>query len=404
MFMNHKYLKHHLHSNSRVFFGKCNNPKMTKKTIALFAPSLRGGGAERVVVTLANELSAKGHCVDLVLSSGRGEFLDDVSPKVCIVDLKAGRVIKSLIPLIRYLRQKKPEVMLSFLSHANVVAIIARFFSGFSTRIIVSEHTTATINNAFTKNISANIIYRLIPFLYRRADAIVAVSVGVARDLEELIGLPCGTVKVIYNPFDLVRINTLSREPIYHPWFANDQPPVILAVGRLGFEKDFSTLIRAFASIRNRLNVRLLILGEGELRSELEGLAVSCGLNNDEINMPGFISNPYVYMAGASLFVLSSRWEGLSNVLIEAMACGVPVISTNCPNGPREILEDGRWGKLVPVGDVNALSEAIFETLTTNPVQFPNVKQRASQFDMSFSIRDYLEVLDVTSNKCRGNS
>lgn len=364
--------------------------------LAIFLPSLNGGGAERVMVTLANAFAERGYATDLVLAAAEGPYLKDVSDQVRVVDLHAGRVSKALLPLARYLRRERPRAMLSAMNHANVVAIAARMLARVPCRLVVSEHNTISVEAARAQGAVAKTVYAMVPWVYRRADAIVAVSRESAADLERFAHLPAGSVQAIYNPFDLDWIRRLAAEPLDHPWFAPGQPPVVLAIGRLTEQKDFPSLIRAFAALRARRFARLLILGEGELRGELESLAQSCGLTADDVQMPGFVSNPYAYLSRCAVFVLSSRWEGFGNVLVEAMACGAPVVSTDCPSGPREILEDGRWGRLVPVGDVEALAQAIIETL--KPQEHYNAIDRASLFDIDNALRNYLQLMNLYIN------
>lgn len=366
-----------------------------RSDVAIFLPSLTGGGTERVMVTLANGMAARGFAVDLVLASKQGPYLKDVAPAVRVVDLQAGRVIKSLWPLVRYLRREQPAAMLAAMNHANVVAVLAQRVAKVPTRSVVSERTNISTGVARARGLAARVVYRLVPRLYRLADGVVAVSQGAARDLEAFARLPAGSVQAIYNPFDLERMARLAGEAVPHPWLQLGQPPVVLAVGRLTEPKDFATLIRAFAALRTQCQARLLILGEGELRPELETLARTCGLGADDFQMPGFTDNPYAYMARAALFVLSSRWEGLPGVLIEAMACGAPVVSTDCPSGPHEILEGGRWGCLVPVGDVAALTRAMSDVLATPREALPDVRARARDFDQERAIDAYLRVLGL---------
>lgn len=363
--------------------------------VAIFLPSLAGGGAERVMVTLANSFAGRGYAVDLVLASAQGPYLADVVPAVRIVDLKAGRVIKALLPLVRHLRRVRPAVILSAMTHANVVALLARACAHVPTRVIVSERSTVSVEHDRSHGLVAHLIYALVPRLYRAADGIVAVSQAAAEDLCRFAALPAGRVQAIYNPFDLAHIRKLAAEALDHPWFLAGESPVVLAIGRLTEQKDFSCLIHAFARLHAQRPMRLLILGEGELRGELEALAFACGLTSDDVQMPGFVSNPYAYLARCGVFVLSSRWEGLPGVLIEALACGAPVVSTDCPSGPGEILEGGRWGTLVPVGDVDALAGAIDVTLSTPRAQLPDVRRRACDFDQVRATDAYLKALGL---------
>lgn len=363
--------------------------------LSLFLPSLNGGGAERVAVTLANGIAARGFAADLVLARAQGPYLADVGRDVRIVDLAAGRVIRALLPLVRYWRRERPAAMLSFMNHANVVAVLAHKLAGRPGRLVVSEHTTIGCEAPRAHGLQQRLVYALVPWAYRRADGVTAVSREAARDLERFAGLPAGRVQAIYNPFDLARIDRLAREPAPHPWLQVDDRPVIVAAGRLTEPKDFPTLLRAFAKVRRQRPARLLILGEGELRGELEGLARQLGLTDDEVQLPGFARNPYAYFARAALFVLSSRWEGLPGVLIEAMACGAPAVATDCPSGPREILEDGRWGPLVPVGDADALARAMLAVLATPTDQRPDVRLRARDFDLERAVDAYLDALGL---------
>ncbi len=364
--------------------------------VAIFLPSLAGGGAERVMVTVANGMAARGYRVDLVLASAKGPYLGDVSPAVRIIDLNAQRVIKTLWPLMRYLRRKRPCAMLVAMDHANVVALLAKRLSMAYTRVVISERSTISVDAALARGLTARAVYALVPKVYPWADGIVAVSQDAARDLEHFAGLPAGSVQAIYNPFDLHRIQKLAAEPVLHPWLQSGQNrPVILSIGRLTEQKDFPTLLRAFAAIRERTDARLMILGEGELRAELAALAQSLNLGPEDFEMPGFVTNPFAYLCRAALFVLSSRWEGLPGVLIEALACGTPVVSTDCPSGPREILEGGRWGRLVPVGDVAALAQAMAEVLATPRAALPDGHMRAQYFSQERSLDAYLKVMGL---------
>ena len=220
--------------------------------ISIFLPSLNGGGAERVMVTLANGFAARGYAVDLVLASAQGPYLGDVSSDVRIVDLQAGRVIKALVPLARHLRRTRPAALLSAMNHANVVAALAHRWSGVPSRLVLSEHTTISVEAQRERSVAGRMVYALVPWVYRWTGGIIAVSQAAARDLEQFAHLPAGAVRAIYNPFDLQRIHRMAYDEARHPWLAPGQPPVVLAIGRLTEPKDFSTLIRAFAQSRSR--------------------------------------------------------------------------------------------------------------------------------------------------------
>jgi glycosyltransferase involved in cell wall biosynthesis len=220
------------------------------------------------------------------------------------------------------------------------------------------------------------------------------VSVGVADDLAETIAFPRHRITVVYNPIVTAALIARSHETIAHPWLVPGAPPVILAVGRLTLPKDFPTLIRAFARLRAGRSARLVILGEGELRDELEALVAELGLTAD-VALPGFTDNPFSWMRRSALFVLSSAWEGLPTVLVEAMACGTPVVSTDCRSGPAEILEGGKWGRLAPVKDVEALAAAMATTL--EETEHPDVAQRALDFGVDRAVDGYLQAVEHPS-------
>lgn len=361
---------------------------MTER-LAIFLPSLDGGGAERVMVMIANGIAARGFSVDLILANAKGPYISEVSDKVRIVDLQCSRILASLTKLSSYLRKERPVAMLSALRHANIIAVFARALSRIQTRLIISERNQVSAAFKPPMSFRLHIIKCLMRFAYARSDGIVAVSNGVAGDLAKY--LKTGPeIEVIYNPVCIDSLERLASADVRHPWLMPDQLPVILGVGRLEPQKDFSTLLKAFALVTQTHSARLMILGEGKLETQLKAEASALGIIH-LVDFPGFVENPYVYMSHAGVFVLSSAWEGLPNVLIQAMACGTPVVSTDCPSGPEEILENGRWGRIVPVGDHERLAKAIIESLDDrNP---PEVMERARDFNVQSAIDAYLKVL-----------
>ena len=357
-------------------------------SVSLFVPSLSGGGAERVALNLAQGIAERGLKVDLVLQNAVGSFVSKVPSGVRVIDLKSPSILSKLLALMGYLRRERPTVLLSILDHINV-ATWAKFITKVPTIIIVGIHNNCSQD---FRGIKGKLKPYLMGFSYPWADGIVAVSQGVAEDLSRLSGLPLKNIQVIYNPVVMPELFEKAKEPIDHPWFAPGEPPVILGVGRLVDQKDFSTLIRAFAIVREHHPSRLMILGEGEKRPQLEALVRELNLEG-EVALPGFVENPYAFMAKASIFLLSSIYEGFGNVIVEAMAVGTPVVSTNCESGPAEILADGKYGALVPVGDVQALAEAILAMLN----QPPNpalLQQRARDFSVDNIVGQYLEVFN----------
>jgi len=373
-----------------------------KYHVVVFASTIGGapiGGAERVALHLARGLADQGLRVDLVvIEPVRHEaLLSELPPAVRVVGLKWPRRGLLCFPaLAGYLRREKPAAVLSPLTSANLVAIWARRLAGVSTHVTIRHPTTFSRQMQMMNPLSGRLLLTLMRRFYPQADGIVAVSQGAARDMVRTLGLPLARLRVIYNPTVIPELFAKAREPVQEPWLAAGQPPVILGVGRLGQEKDFATLMRAFAQVRQQRPARLIILGEGRERARLQALVSELGLRG-QVALPGFVANPYAYMARAQVFVLSSVFEGLPNTLIEAMACETSVVSTDCQSGPREILEDGLYGRLTPVADPQALAEAILATLD-NPTDPEHLRRRADMFSLETVVGQYLEALNVPAS------
>lgn len=337
---------------------------MKKQKLTIFLPNLDGGGAERTMLNLAKGISERGYPVDLVLAQANGPYINDIPDHVNIVDLgngnihSRGKTIRRLPALIRYLRSEKPDVMLSALVEANVVGLVAKFFARVSTRVVVNEQNNLSTmtNNASSR--SERWYPVIAQFVYRSADYVVGVSQGVVEDLIHNIGISEKKARVVFNPGITKELRLKAAQSLDHPWFEANQPPVILSVGRLNVQKDYGTLIDAFYEVSKKRTARLLILGDGEERSMLEEKIKHYGLA-DKVSLPGFVDNPYAYMSKADVYVLSSRWEGLPTVLVEALYCGPTIVSTDCPSGPVEILENGQQGTLIPMQDVSSMASAI---------------------------------------------
>jgi glycosyltransferase involved in cell wall biosynthesis len=384
--------------------------------LALFIRSLGGGGgAERMIVTLAGLFAARGHRVDLVLGRHEGNFVDAVPADVNVVDLGGGSwpatlrlalgdlprspalfpwhppwILSCAPALVSYLRDRRPHALLSALNYTNLTAVWARRLAGVPLRLVLSERNTLTLRAARGPRRLRSLPDKVRRF-YPEADALVAVSDGVAEDLSAVMGIPRSEVRTIYNPVVTDEIATLASEPLDHPWFAPGQPPVVLAAGKLRRQKGFAVLLEAFALLRARGPARLLVLGEGPDRSRLEQQARSLAVEAD-VAFPGFEKNPFRFMARSAVFALSSEWEGLPAVLIQAMACGCPVVSTDCRSGPAEILEKGAWGPLVPVGDAGALAGSLAEVLASPPAR-EGLIGRARFFSVDTSASRYLDLL-----------
>ena len=333
--------------------------------IALFLPSLSGGGAERNVLRLGAALSASGYTVVVVVADARGPNRAWVPDDVELVDLGARRAATALVPLARFLRRRRPGVLVSALNSANVVALAARELARVEVPVVVSERNTITAWKAGAEGFRRrHVIPWLVRRLYPRADRLVAVSDGAARDLARFLDLPEEDVVAIPNPVVDPRLTQLAADPLPTRWDAwIGDAPLVLSVGRLTRQKDHGLLLRAYAVVRQRMpQARLAILGTGDTISEIERLRDELELR-DTVLLPGFDDNPYRWMARAQVVALTSRYEGLPTVLIEALACGARVVATDCPSGPSEILAGGRWGQLVPVGDVDGFADALLASL-----------------------------------------
>ena len=342
--------------------------------LAIFLPSLRGGGAERVMLHVARGFAERGARVDMVLGRAGGPFCREVPAGVNLVDLGAPRALACLPALVRYLRTQRPQTLLSALNNANCLAVLARRCARTPVRLVISVHNALSHAATNSPRLRGRLMPALARHLFPGAEKIITVSRGVADDLTRCCGIASEQMQVIYNPVVTPELFHLMRDPAPHPWFTAGIPPVVLGVGRLTAQKDFPTLIRAFSEVHRQMPCRLIIIGEGEERGRLETLVRDLGLR-EAVDLPGFVENPYSWMARASVFVLSSAWEGFGNVLVEALTAGAPVIATDCESGPREILEDGKFGTLCPVGDAPALAAAMRQVLADpaayTPAAFP---------------------------------
>lgn len=408
-------------STSAAEHGASPSASPPGRPVAIFVRSFGGGGgAERVMLNLASALAARGNPLDLVMGRREGHFLEEIPDTVTVVDLaigsprrllpalwamphvawrlgtaaltpKAAWLLSAVPALTAYLNRRRPAALLSALGYPNVAALLARRSGAMPTRVVVSEHNHLSTSAAHTRKRHERTFPNLAARLYPAADGIVAVSHGVADDLARTLRLPRSRITTIYNPIFRSEIAIEAQARPAHTWLAPDAPPVLLGIGKLKPQKDFACLIRAFARVQATRPVRLILLGDGPQREALLALARTLGVA-DAVALPGFVANPFAYLDRAAAFVLSSAWEGLANVVIEALACGCPVVSTDCPSGPAEILDGGKYGRLVPVGDDAALANAISATLDAPPSREP-LRGRARDFSVDLAVDRYQRVL-----------
>jgi glycosyltransferase involved in cell wall biosynthesis len=371
--------------------GDTLRPRQDEMRIAVFASFSGAGGVERMVANLCRGFADAGHPVDLVLVRADSVHLGGLPPQVRVVRLGTRHTLGSLFALAAYLRRERPAALLAAKDRAGQTAVLARWLACVPVRLVFRIGTTVSAALEGRSLLAKLLWYLPMRLLYRYADAIVAVSQGVAADLQQITGLPERRFRVIANPVVTPELKSRAQEPDTHPWLDDPRTPVVLGIGRLTRQKDFPTLLKAFARVAAVRDCRLVILGEGRDRSALEALARELGIA-ERVALPGFCANPYAWLSRSRLFVLSSAWEGSPNALTEAMALGVPVVATDCPSGPREILDGGRVAPLVAVGDVAALAAAMRRTLD-EPPEPEELRRAVADYTLEASSRRYLDAL-----------
>jgi glycosyltransferase involved in cell wall biosynthesis len=371
--------------------------------IAIFVATSGHSGVDRIINNLVAQFDRWGNPVDLLQIQGHG-------PKVSVhglrharrIALGASHVNTALPALIRYLRRERPVALLTDKDRVNRIAIIARALAGSDTRLVVRLGTTVSANLADRGALERWTQRSSMRNLYPLADRVILPSEDAANDLIAYTGLAPTQIQVVRSPVVSEQIDELAADPVDHPWFRAGEPPVVLGVGELGYRKDFTTLIRAFAEVRRARPCRLMILGRGRRKDALVALASELGVSND-VALPGFVTNPYPIMSRSSLYVLSSRWEGMPVALIEALACGTPVVATDCPSGPREVLGNTEASSLVPVGAVSAMAAAITVQLD-HPSEPANLRRLVEPYRIPASAAAYLRVLGIETPALAGLS
>jgi glycosyltransferase involved in cell wall biosynthesis len=364
---------------------------MSRTKVAFLIPSLFGGGAERATSMIAAGLDRAFFEPLLVLAQDLPRVYD-VPAEIPVVLLGSSSTRRALLPLVRLLRLERPDVLYAALPHLNVAAALACLVVRPRPRLVVSVHNNQERELGGAKN--GRVMRRLMPWVYRSADAVIVVSDGIAEELRPVVRDPA-RLHVIPNPVEITQLEALAAADVTHPWL-DGQHEVVTAVGRLTRQKDFPTLLNAFAQVsRLRPMARLLIIGEGEDLADLQRMSQALGVQ-DAVDFPGFLKNPFAYLSRSSCFVMSSLWEGFGMAIVEAMASGAPVVATDCPYGPSEILERGRWGILVPPGAAADLASAILSVLVDEPLgrRLASAgRERARQFDSSVVIPRVARVL-----------
>lgn len=359
--------------------------------LAVFLATSGHSGVDRIMGILLPAIASRGVKVDILHVDGKGPHLKSDGQNLRVVELGSSHSCTSLRPLIRYLKLEEPDALLSDKDRVNQVAIAARWLAGVQTKLVLRSGTTIT-KALEGRDLTARITHYLsMRYLYKFADAITTPSAGSAQDLSGFAAIPLEKITVIPNPVDTRMIERLAAEPVNHEWFDPDQPPVIAGIGELGGSKDYETMIRAFAILRRERPARLFIMGEGKGRKRLQELLKELDIEAD-VKLFGFVKNPFSYLARSRLFVLSSRYEGFGMALLEALCLGVPSLATDCPFGPADILQHGRFGALVPVGDTEAMAVQMALTLN-NPPDPSFLMEAASPYALERITDRYLEII-----------
>jgi glycosyltransferase involved in cell wall biosynthesis len=362
-----------------------------RRRIAIFLANVGGGGAQRAMLLFARELLARGDGVDLVTARLDGRLTRLLPPAARVVNLDRRGVLPALPGLASYLRRARPDALYSTMAYCNVVALLAARLAGSAVPVVVRE-ANVPLSAEGSASPSGRLIHRLMRLTYPWARGVIAVSDDVAAELGRISARLGSRICVLPTPVVSEDVLRSAEQPLDDPWYAPAAPPVVLGVGRLVPQKDFATLLRAFALVRHRTAARLVVLGEGPERAELVALAGALGVAED-VRLPGFIDNPFPHLKRAALFVLSSRWEGMPTALLQAMALGTPVVSTDCPGGSRDALQQGRFGTLVRPRDPEALAGAIAAALGS-PRRADAAEYVRHRFGSHAAAARYLSLLD----------
>lgn len=371
---------------------------MADADVSLILPSMEGvGGVERVVVNLGNGLNRAGFDVEIVSTQSEGPFTERLSEEIGLREIESQGFdllgTPGMLPgLVKYFNQNSPGTSISLMNHMNIPVALAHRIAKSDSTLVISEHNDPKLltSNRNPRKWQNRAVYAASRYVYPRADKIVAVSNGVAESLKSVTQINLDNLHVVYNPVVDVTLKQEAKENPDEPWFRNDIPTVLAAKPEA--QKNLSLFLKAIAEVRRTREVQAIIVGTGEQREKLETLAAELGIKRS-VKFKGYVENIYSYMSSASAFCLSSHWEGLSNILIEALACGCPVVSTDCPSGPSEVLEDGEYGVLVPPNNVTALADGIRHTLD-NPPSCDKLKSRASDFSVEQAVEKYSQFIN----------
>lgn len=378
-------------NSTAVKTSATNGTDRESALLSFFIPDLTLGGAEQVTVNIVNGLADRGYNIELLVSKRKGRLQSRLEDRVSVVELSPSDtsvfgVGAHLPALAEYFRRKQPVALFSQMAHVSVICLVAGMIPGTNTAIIPTQHNSFGMST--DNSLKARVVRGSVPYLYPSADRVIAVSEGVANSMVERAGLKNQDISVLHNPIHVDEVRERSQQPIEHEWLDDEAIEVVLFVGRIEEQKNLTAWLRAFKQIHRRdPDTRAIIVGKGSRQQHVSESAERLDIDH-VVSMPGYVKNPYAYMRNASVFLLSSRFEGLPTVLIEALACGCPVVATDCPSGPREILADGRYGTLAPVGDIDGLVDGVIEALA-DPIPVNVLERRADDFAPESVLDDY---------------
>jgi glycosyltransferase involved in cell wall biosynthesis len=361
-----------------------------KDVLLLVLPSLNLGGAERAFVTLANALADAGWRVSLVTGDGAGPLHDDIAPEVRVIDLGVRRVLHMILPLVRVLRAHPQAIVLSTMTHMNVITLLSRALApSFKGRVMVQEVALFSSGRGHGSHLRRWIVERLMKVLYRFADQILVVSSLVRDELREKVPSVGSRISILPNPVDLARVTAMAEAPIPHDWLANpNKTQVFVSVARLSPEKGVDVLVRALATlVAWGADANLIIVGDGPERARLTALVHALDLTS-RVAFVGFNANPWAFMTHADAVVVASHAEGFAMVLVEAMACGCQIVSTRCGSAPVAILDNGRFGELAEVDNPDDLARAMARSLE-NRRSASYMKTKAKIYDAPLITASY---------------
>lgn len=358
--------------------------------VSFFLQDLDGGGAERAIIGLADEVSRVGHEVDLVVGYADTDYRSEVTQRVNLVDFGSRSPLVVFPKLVGYLRACPPQVIMSALDLANIMMIMATTLVGYEGRRVISQRSMLDTSLRDLNRVRRWLTWLLMGACFPRADAVISNSHSAAFELEEKLSIPNHKIFAIQNAINVDRISQLAQVPLNEPFTLAEHEPLVVTVGSLTKGKDMVTLIKAFSVVHASRPSRLILIGKGPERPSLEALIKSLDLEG-VVYLAGFDANPYKWIRAASVFVSSSTKEGFPNVIAEALAMDCPIVATDCPGDTAELLGHGKWGRLVPVGDPAIMAEAILSTLDDpNP---PRGSSRAADFSPAKNLAAYLEAL-----------